>query len=249
MKFIAHRGASARAPENTLAAVRLAAELGADGVEVDVRVTRDGKLAVIHDPDTRRVAPGEPVHTINRNHLADMQKLDVGAWKDKKFAGEKIPALGDVLAAAGPEQEIFLEFKTRESDAILAQLKTLLQPTAAAGFPAERVVVMTFDEVTLRKIKKHRPACRALLLLNKKPTTHVFGKIVSAIRAKYINGIGQNRTWALTAEQYEELRDAGAILSVWTVDNPAEVKAWKERGFDYITSNAPDVLAKSSPSS
>ncbi len=248
MKIVAHRGASARAPENTLAAVRLAAELAADGVEVDVRVTRDGLLAVIHDPDTRRVAPGQPAHTVNRNHLADLQKLDVGSWKDPKFANERVPALGDVLAALGPAQEIFVELKTREADAILKQLDLLLAPTKAGGFPAERVVLMSFDEATVRKIKKLRPGCRALLLLNKKPTTHAFGKILPTIRAQYLNGIGQNRTWAFTPEQYAELRDAGAILSVWTVDSPAEAKIWRDRGFDYLTSNVPDLIAKSSPS-
>lgn len=242
MKIIAHRGASARAPENTLAAVRLAAELGAAGVEVDVRVTRDGRLAVIHDTDTRRIAPNEPVHTVNRNHLADLQKLDVGSWKDKKFANERLPELGDVLGALGSDQEIFIEFKTREADAILKQLEKLLQPSAPTGFPAERTVIMGFDEVTIRKIKKIRPACRALLLLNKKPTTHVYGKILHTIRAKYLDGIGQNRTWAFPPEQYQELRDAGALLSVWTVDSPAEAKIWRDRGFDYLTSNVPDKM-------
>ena len=242
LKIIAHRGASARAPENTLAAVRLAVALGADGVEVDVRLTRDGQLAVIHDTDTSRVAPGQAICTVKRQRLAALQKLDVGSWKDAKFAGERVPALGEVLAALGPEQEIFIECKTREYDAILAALDQLITPGKADGFPATRAVVMSFDETLVRKFKKKRPDWRVLLLLNHRPTRHVFGKLLPAIRAKHLDGLGQNRTWALTDEEYAELREAGAILSVWTVDEPREVAAWQKRGFDYLTTNQPERM-------
>jgi glycerophosphoryl diester phosphodiesterase len=242
LKIIAHRGASARAPENTLAAVRVAAELGAAGVEVDVRLTRDRQLAVLHDTDTRRVAPDQPVYTAKRRRLTELQTLDVGSWKDPKFAGERVPALGDVLAALGPAQEIFIECKSREYDEILAKLDRLLTPQTPGGFPAERAAIMSFDGTLIRKFKKARPTWRVLLLLNHKPTRHVFGKLLSSIRAKYIDGIGQNRTWALSDAEYAELREAGAILSVWTVDEPREAVAWKKRGFDYLTSNNPDKL-------
>jgi glycerophosphoryl diester phosphodiesterase len=240
LKILAHRGASVRAPENTLAAVRLAAELGADGVEVDVRLTRDGQLAVLHDTDTRRVAPDQPIYTVKRHRLADLQTLDVGSGKDQKFAGERIPAIKDVLNALGPEQEIFIELKSRESVEIMKVLDQALAPPAASGFPAARAVVMSFDEGVVRALKKKRPAWRGLLLLKHKPTTHVYGQILSAIRAKYFDGIGQNRTWAFSEEQYAELREAGAILSVWTVNDPAEAKVWRERGFAYLTSDCPE---------
>ena len=242
MKIIAHRGASAVAPENTLAAVRLAATLGAAGVEVDVRLTRDRQLAVLHDTDTRRVAPDQPVYSAKRRRLKELQTLDVGSWKDPKFAHERVPALGEVLAALGPEQEIFIELKSREYDEILAKLNRLLDPKAPTGFPAARVVLMSFDGTLVRKIKKARPGWRVLLLLKHKPTTHLYGQILSSVRAKFFDGIGQNRTWALADEQYAELRAGGAILSVWTVDDPREVPAWAKRGFNYLTSNNPEKM-------
>jgi len=245
LKIIAHRGASALAPENTLAAVRLAAELGADGVEIDVRLTRDSQLAVLHDTDTRRVAPGQAVFSAKRRRLAELQSLDVGSWKDPKFSRERIPALGEVLAALTPTQEIFIEFKSREYDEILAKLDRLLTPQTPAGFPAGRAVMMSFDGTLVRKFKKARPSWRVLLLLNHKPTAHVFGRLLSAVKAKYIDGIGQNRTWALAKEDYAALLDVGATLSVWTVDNPKEASAWRDRGFHYLTSNVPDFVVKS----
>jgi len=244
MKIIAHRGASARAPENTLAAVRLAAELGADGVEVDVRLTRDNQLAVLHDTDTRRVAPDQPVYTAKRRKLRELQSLDVGSWKDPKFAGEHVPALGEVLAALGPAQEIFIEAKSREYDEILAKLDRLLTPQTPAGFPASRAVLMSFDGTLVRKFKKARPSWRVLLLLKHKPTRHLYGQLLPSIRAGFLDGIGQNHTWALTDAEYAELRAAGAILSVWTVDSPREAAAWEKRGFHYLTSNQPELLLK-----
>jgi glycerophosphoryl diester phosphodiesterase len=244
LKIIAHRGASARTPENTLAAVRVAAELGADGVEVDVRLTRDNQLAVLHDTDTRRVAPNQAVFTAKRRRLSELQSLDVGSWKDPKFSRERVPALGEVLAALGPQQEIFIELKSREYDEILAKLDRLLTPQTPAGFPAARVVLMSFDGNLMRKFKKARPSWRVLLLLNHKPAKQAFDRLVSSIRAKHINGIGQNRTWALAKDEYEALREAGAILSVWTVDDPRETEKWRGFGFDYLTSNVPEKMKR-----
>jgi glycerophosphoryl diester phosphodiesterase len=201
-------------------------------------------LAVIHDTDTRRVAPGQPIYTVKRQSLANLQKLDVGSWKDVKFANERIPAIKDVLAALGPEQEIFIELKSRESIEIMKALDQSLSPPAKEGVPAARVVVMGFDESTVRAIKKKRKDWRVVLLLNHKPSTHLYGQIASSIRAKFLDGIGQNRTWTLTTAQYAEMRAAGAILSVWTVNNPAEAKVWEERGFNYLTSDCPEKFLK-----
>jgi len=242
LKIIAHRGASARAPENTLAAVRLAAELGADGVEIDVRLTRDSQLAVIHDTDTRRVAPNQAVFTAKRRRLSELQSLDVGSWKDPKYSRERVPALKEVLDVLGPTQEIFIELKSREYDEILAKLDRLLTPQTPAGFPAERVVLMSFDGTLVRKFKKVRPSWRVLLLLKSKPSTHLLGQIQSAVKAKYLDGIGQNRTWALAKEEYDALLEVGGILSVWTVDDPKDAVRWKERGFQYLTSNVPEKM-------
>ncbi len=242
MKLIAHRGASALAPENTLAAVRLAAELGADGVEIDVRLTRDSQLAVLHDTDTRRVAPDQAVFSAKRRRLSELQSLDVGSWKDPKYSRERIPALGDVFKALGPTQEVFIEFKSREYDEILAKLDRLLTPQTPAGFPAERAVMMSFDGTLVRKFKKVRPTWRTLLLLNHRPTKHLYGQLLSSIKAKHIDGIGQNHTWALSKEEYDELLNVGATLSVWTVDSPKEAQAWRDRGFHYLTSNVPERM-------
>ncbi|HEY8531638.1 MAG TPA: glycerophosphodiester phosphodiesterase family protein, partial [Limnochorda sp.] len=94
--ILAHRGASAEAPENTLAAFRLALEQGADGFELDIHRTRDGHLVVCHDERVDRTTDGTGF--IGSMTLAELKKLDAGRWFDARFAGERIPTLDEVWA-------------------------------------------------------------------------------------------------------------------------------------------------------
>ena len=109
IKIIAHRGASHLAPENTLASVELAWRLGADAVEVDVRLTRDGRIVAIHDPTTDRTAG---IHLeVAATHSSHLRRLDVGRYKHPRFAGERIPYLEEVLQTVPPGRQLFVEIK------------------------------------------------------------------------------------------------------------------------------------------
>jgi glycerophosphoryl diester phosphodiesterase len=94
-----HRGASAHAPENTLAAFRLAVEQGADGIELDAKLSADGQIVVIHDPTVDRTTNGHG--RVSAMTLAELQSLDAGSRFDPSFAGERIPTLEQVLEAVG----------------------------------------------------------------------------------------------------------------------------------------------------
>ncbi len=109
MEIIAHRGASHDAPENTLAAARLAWAQSADALECDVQLTRDGRLAVIHDHDTRRLAG--VTGRVAEITLAELQRLDVGRGRGPEFAGERIPSLEALLAVTPPKRRVFVELK------------------------------------------------------------------------------------------------------------------------------------------
>ncbi|MDP6721144.1 MAG: glycerophosphodiester phosphodiesterase family protein, partial [Pirellulaceae bacterium] len=93
--IVAHRGASYDAPENTLAAFRLAWRQGADGIEGDFYLTKDGQIVCIHDADTKRTAGVS--RQVAKSTLAELRELDVGRWKDEEFAGERMPTLQQVL--------------------------------------------------------------------------------------------------------------------------------------------------------
>ena len=112
--IIAHRGASFDAPENTLAAFRLAWEQGADGIEGDFMLTADGQIVCFHDLDTQRVA-GE-MRVVKESTLAELQALDVGRWKGDRWRGERIASLDDVLAVIPQGKQLVCRAQGRAGD-------------------------------------------------------------------------------------------------------------------------------------
>ena len=104
VEIVAHRGASADAPENTLAAIQLAWQQGADAAEIDVRLTVDGQLVAIHDETTLRT--GSTDWKVKDHTLAELKTLDVGLWKSQQFVGEQIPTLAEVLDIVPPGKRL-----------------------------------------------------------------------------------------------------------------------------------------------
>ena len=177
--LVAHRGASAYAPEHTLAAYQLAIEMGADYVEQDLAVTKDGVLICLHDASLERTTNVEELfpdrvstQTIEGNTrkawlandftLAEIKRLDAGSWFDKKFAGEKIPTFDEAIAAIRGKAGIFPELKTPEiyagrkinfEDMVAAALDKngLRGPKADAKTP---VILQTFGQETARNLAK-----------------------------------------------------------------------------------------------
>src|SRR5688572_30548440 len=113
--IVAHRGASFEAPENTLAALRRAWELGAESSEIDVRLSADGAVVLMHDDTTERT--GAVDRAVRDQTLAELRALDVGAWKAPGYRGERIPTLAEALDATPPGRMLFVELKTGAADA------------------------------------------------------------------------------------------------------------------------------------
>ncbi len=241
MLIIAHRGASHDAPENTLAAVRLAWAQGADALEIDVHLTRDGRLAVIHDPDTRRTAGVERV--VAATSLAELQTLDVGSWKGATFAGERIPALEDVLALVPAGKRVFVEIKGGPGVAdelrrcVEAALKTkTLQPA--------QVAIIAFDLAAARAAKQVLPALEVCWLADSgaeapRPT---LAALVETALAAGLDGIDVDAGWTLTRASVAAARAAGCAVYVWTVDDVTAARHLKSAGVDGLTTNRPGWL-------
>ena len=123
----AHRGASAYAPENTLAAFRLALEQGADGIELDAKLSADGEIVVIHDQTVDRTTQGKG--RVNQLALSELKKLDAGSWKGDAFKGEKIPTLAEVFSTVGGKLKINVELTNYSSpqDGLANKVLTLVQ--------------------------------------------------------------------------------------------------------------------------
>ena len=154
-ELIGHRGASHDAPENTLAAFRLAWEQGADGIEGDFRLTRDGEIVCLHDPTTRRTA-GVRLSVADAT-LAQLRELDVGSWKGEQWAGEPIPTLREVIGTVPPGKRLFIELKSGPE--ILLPLAAIL---AESGLPHEQTVILSFSDEVVAEARQLLPHVKAL---------------------------------------------------------------------------------------
>ena len=166
-KIFAHRGSKGTHPENTLASFKEAVRVGSDGIELDVHLTKDGHLVVIHDETVDRTtnATGE----IRNLTLAEIKELDAGSWFHNKYAGEKIPTLEEVLlllTELGFNGQLNIELKT---DVIqyegLVEKCLALQSTKEWPFA---IVYSSFNPYTLVELKQANPSQEIGLLFESK---------------------------------------------------------------------------------
>jgi len=227
---IAHRGASGRglAPENTLAAFEKALDIGVDMLEIDVRVTGDGQLIVLHDPSLDRTTDCEGI--VRELGIEKIRQADAGH-------GERIPILREVFDLARHRAPILLEIK---SD-FIAEL--VVQAIAEAQF-AEQVVVQSFNPQTVERVKRMAPHLPASLLIGELPTAP------SRLRARRLVSqvleIGANTLsiWhaTLTPSLIEEMRKRGVTVWAWTVDEEITMRDLAMMGVQGLVTNYPNVL-------
>jgi len=237
MRIIAHRGASGAAPENTLAAIQRAWDIGADGVEVDVHLTADHVPVVIHDSDTKRVAGRKA--TVAKTKFEDLAKLDVGAWKGEEFSGQRIPKLVDVFETIPPRKNLFVEVKDVPGQVLARVLEPILRDNRE--YVAERqVFLMSFYPDVLWPVASRFPDLTLLLLLDN------LNRLPRELPARLpddrlpVHGLGLSHRLKLDETRRESLLAAGAILNVWTVNDPAEAAVWENAGFDFLTTDYPE---------
>ena len=236
MEIIAHRGASYDAPENTLAAVRLAWEQNADAVEVDVHLSRDHRVIVIHDADTRRVCGLK--RTVCNQTLAELQKLDVGRWKSPKYAGEKLAPLEDVLATIPPGKRMLIEIKSGPE--IIPYLQQAIGNT--------RVVPIAFDLETITRLKQARPDLECYWVVGWRRDWKRGGwlpkpaAMIDQARSASLDGLDVGANGPITPAFVRKVKAAGLKLYVWTVDAPARARQLRAAGIDGLATNRPGWL-------
>ncbi len=235
---LGHRGASADAPENTIAAFRLAMEQGADGVELDVWRCASGEVVVVHDEDAARVA-GVPL-AVPDAPLAALRTLDVGAWKGERFRGARIPLLEEALEAL-PGAVVNVELKSRGRDVRLAEAAARV--VLRAGAPA-RVVVSSFDWRLLGAFRVAAPAVPAGLLFDGERPWRL--RTWLALRLLAPSAVHPDRALA-TDGRVRGWAARGLAVNVWTVDDPAEAGRLAALGAAALITNVPgrvrDALA------
>jgi glycerophosphoryl diester phosphodiesterase len=227
---LGHRGASAEAPENTLAAFRLAMAEGADGVELDVWRCASGEVVVFHDEDARRIA-GEALR-IRDAPLAALRALDVGAHRGSRFRGERIPLLAEVLAAL-PGAVVNVELKSRGRDLRLAAAAA--QVIAAAG-ASDRVIISSFDFRLLSAFRVAAPDLPVGLLFDAEHPWRL--RTALAIPLLGPAAVHPDRR-LVTPSRVARWRERGLGVNVWTVDAPEEVERLARLGVTALISNVP----------
>lgn len=227
---LGHRGASEEAPENTLAAFRLAIEQGADGVELDAWRCRSGEVVVVHDEDARRVA-GSPLRVPDAT-LPELRALDVGAWKGARFRGERMPLLLEVLEAL-PGAIVNVELKSRGRDLRLAEATARAITRAGAQ---GRVIVSSFDFRLVSAFRLAAPEVPVGLLFD---GDHPW-RLRTAVAARLLHAAAVHPALPLvTPERVARWRRRGLAVNVWTADAPEEVERLATLGVDAIITDAP----------
>lgn len=232
-EIIAHRGASYRAPENTVAAVKLGYALDADAVEVDIHLSADKRLMVSHDADTKRTAGGENL-IIADTHSDELRRLEVGSWKDQKFRGEKMPFLEEVLAEVPEGKRLVIELKSS------AEAVPYLQQLIEQSGLQERLVLISFDKEAIIRAKQQMPQIPAYWLLH----DYQEHSPEEAIRIAQEHGLeGLDVHYKLVDEVFmQQMREAGLEVYVYTVNEPAEAKRLQALGVKGITTDRPQWL-------
>jgi glycerophosphoryl diester phosphodiesterase len=237
-EIVGHRGASHDAPEDTVAAIKLAWEQKADVSEFDMWLTRDGKIVVLHDASTKRTAGVD--RKVAEHTLAELRTLDVGRWKGPQFAGEKIPTLEEMLATVPPGKQVHAEIKCGPE--IIPELDRVLK---ASGLKPEQTLITSFSADTLAAVKKARPDLPTswIVRISKRNETAAdLDALVTKAKAIRASGLNLSVSDAIDAEFVGKMKAAGLRLDVWTVDDPAEARRLARIGVDGILTNRPGWL-------
>jgi glycerophosphoryl diester phosphodiesterase len=246
---VAHRGGAALAPENTLAAFENALKIGADQVECDVHLSKDGELVVMHDPDLSRTTNG--VRQISELTLAEIKKLNAAAkFGNGSWPEQQVPTLGQVLDLVKGKSGIQIEIKTAAGNArYLGIEKKVADALVASSMTASRqAIVISFDFPTLKDIKAIDPRIKTGALVNAQWMSARMTKAPEQILDEVIESTGADYFMPTAGAVSEPLVQApharGLKMGVWTVDATSDMRRLAKWGVDAITSNQPDELKR-----
>lgn len=222
---IGHRGACGHAPENTLASMRKALELGVHGFEFDIQMSKDGEPVVIHDETLERTTGGKG--NVSDYTLEALQQLDAGQ-------GEKIPSLRNVLDLVDQRCRLFIELKAPGSEVPVADI--LKHYVEQMGWTYEQLYVCAFDHFQIAAIKKINPEIRTSALLAGIPVS--LAAIAQEAGAWSINPNIHHISKALVDDAHRR----GLKVLTWTANTEAHIAKAKALGVDGIFSDFPERI-------
>ena len=232
---IAHRGASSYAPENTFAAVDLAVEMGIGEVELDVHFTKDSQIIVIHDETLDRTT--NSTGSVCDRTLEELQSLDAGSWFNERFAGETVPALGDLLDRYKDQLRFHIEIQSEKAEGLASRTCELVK---AYGLE-DRTTITSFWKQWLIESRSYAPEIPTGWLV---PLGFETPWDNSVIEEALQEGFTQicPRTSAVSPDLVQTLHDHGFNVRCWGVYNEELMLKAIESGADAMTLNFPDKL-------
>ena len=239
--IVAHRGASRDAPQNSLPAFNLAWEQGADAIEGDFHLTKDGHIVCIHDGNTEHVSSTNLV--VRESTLAELRALDVGVHCDASFKGTVIPTIAEVFATIPRQKAIYIEIKCGAEI-----IPPLLEEIKKAGLKRKQVVVICFDKKIIQELKTKAPELKASWLSGFKKDES--GKISPSLETvlttlEEINADGFSSTKDLIDEDFvKSITENGYEYHVWTVNDSQTARRFKNWGARSITTDVPEEIKR-----
>ncbi len=229
---IAHRGASADFPENTLRAFEEALALGVDAIELDCQLSADGELVVIHDETLERTTDG--LGPVCAHTWAELRRLDAGLWKNERFRGLGIPRLIDVLDLVAGRALVNVELKSAEDVGRIERPVTALVEECGA---MERVVFSSFHTEAVRGVRSVAGWARLGMLCQRAPVSAAM-----ALAEELGAGCVVPRRKLVDAALVEEAHRRGLGVWVWTVNQPGDMRRLRALGVDAMFSDHPARL-------
>lgn len=234
-KIIGHRGLPHKAPENTLSSFDAAVRHGADGLETDVQMTRDGVLVLIHDETVDRTTNG---HGLVAEHtLQELRCLDAGSWFDPAFKGEKIPTLDEFLEfVAG--RDLLLDIEIKSGVILYPGIEQKLIEALHRHGLASRTIISSFNHYALVTCKEIDPSIKTGII-------YMSGLVDSWHYAKSIGADALHPLlYSVRPETIDGLRKSGLLLNPFNVDTPADMKRMIRLDVSGIITRYCDVLSQ-----
>lgn len=228
---IGHRGASADAPENTIAAFELAIEQGADGIELDVHLSGDEQPVVIHDFTLERTTDG--AGPVSERSVRELKRLDAGGWRDRRFRGQRVQTLQEVLERFRDRARFWIELKA--GSALYPGIEERVVSTIEIYEAVDRVLVQSFDLDAIDRVRALNHEIPVGALVAQAPLEPAL------LRAGRIGAICPG-AHVLTEELLGEIRGAALDCYVWTVNEPAQMDRLVEWRVSGIITDRPGLL-------
>lgn len=233
---IAHRGAPAYAPENTPASFLKALEIGVDGIEFDIRLTRDGEVVVIHDPTLDRTT--DLSGTVAELSLEEIRRADAGIRFSPEYRGQRVPMLREALELIPRETLVFVEIKAVEASLPAAKIASQMNRS-------DQVVFISFLPEALKAVQHTGSDFHTALLMERSIVAHSAAEDARAMlsKARSLGTPALGVYWRIAVPEFiDEVHRQGGSVWVWAVDDPQDIRRLARDGVDGIASNYPDRL-------